>query len=277
MSHIYKRIEQLHKLNENEKMIVKYLVDNLDQIPQLSSRELARRTYTSSTAIIRFIKKLGYQSYNDFKLHIVSDLKNLKLSDNSIVSKEDILSLINKMSDIEVAVISQTKEMLSIDVLNHISVLLNQYQYIDILASDANATIAKYASHILWRTGKIVQVFLESDLQQMMSIHIPNDHIVIAISKFGTQVSILKSVDLLKKRNIPLIAITSNKDSDLAKKCQYVLYGVIEDTAYKLSDIVFYISLKYLFDLLYVMIFSQNYEDTIQLDKLHQKLYFQKM
>ena len=59
-------------LNGNEKQILQYITEYIDDVPYLSSRELARRTYTSSTAVLRMVKKLGFSNYNDFKLNISS-------------------------------------------------------------------------------------------------------------------------------------------------------------------------------------------------------------
>ena len=44
-------------LNGNEKQILQYITEYIDDVPYLSSRELARRTYTSSTAVLRMVKK----------------------------------------------------------------------------------------------------------------------------------------------------------------------------------------------------------------------------
>ena len=64
---ILDEISKNTNLNENEQQILKYITQHIDEIPTLSSRELARRTYTSSTAVLRCIKKLGFQnSVNNF-------------------------------------------------------------------------------------------------------------------------------------------------------------------------------------------------------------------
>lgn len=277
MYDIYERLKRQHKLNENEKMIVQYLLNHLDEIPYLSSRELARRTYTSSTAIIRFIKKLNYESYNDFKIHIVSDLKNMDNPNPSIMSNEDMLSLVNKISDIEITIIQKTKDMLSMNELNKIISLMNQYQYIDIIANDTNASIGEYASHLFFSVGKIVNVYHHSDKQLLLALNVPQDHIVLMISKYGKNEHMNKVAMLLRKRGIHTIALTTHMDEGLASQCQYSLYGWVEDSFDKLKDTVFYISLKYILDLMYVILFSQNYDNTIQLEKLYDSIFFKKL
>lgn len=52
-----KLIENYH-LSENDQLIATYMIEHLEDIPRLSSREFAKRTYTTATSIIRFVKKL---------------------------------------------------------------------------------------------------------------------------------------------------------------------------------------------------------------------------
>ena len=64
MSKLEKLLERLKNdksLNDNENYIIEYIIEHIDEIPHISSRELGRRTYTSSTSVIRLIKKLGFE------------------------------------------------------------------------------------------------------------------------------------------------------------------------------------------------------------------------
>ncbi|MDE6953780.1 MAG: MurR/RpiR family transcriptional regulator [Erysipelotrichales bacterium] len=273
MDTIFDRIKQANHLNDNDDVIIQYIINHLEEIPHLSSGELARRTYTSSTSIIRFIKKLKYQSYNDFKLHIVSDLKNIKNPTLSVMPNEDMLSLVNKISKIEINIIQKTKELLSMEVLTQVMAYISKHQYIDIIANDTNASIGDYASHLLWSVGKFVQVYHHSDKQLYVGLNTPQDHVVIFISKKGNNAHLKKIAKILKVRGVKTILLTSNLDEGLAQYCDYCLYGLMEQTSAQLRDSVFYMSIKYILDLIYVILFSQNYENTIQLEQIYKDIY----
>lgn len=73
-------LEKLYVQNnftEREKMISNYIIENSEEVVNMSSRQLAKNTFTNSTTIVRFIKKLGYHSYNDFKINFLY-LLNIK-------------------------------------------------------------------------------------------------------------------------------------------------------------------------------------------------------
>ena len=108
------------------------------------------------------VRKLGYENYNDFKLHIVSDLKSLNNEDLS-VSNEDMLSLMNKISTISAKSIQQFKDTMPVERLNKVVEMLKSTKYIDIIANDFNQSLAEYASHFLCALGKIVNVYDENN------------------------------------------------------------------------------------------------------------------
>ena len=65
---------------EREQKICEYILEHCEQVSRMSSRELGRQTFTSSTVIIRFCRKLGYESYNDFKVNLISAMKSTRAS-----------------------------------------------------------------------------------------------------------------------------------------------------------------------------------------------------
>lgn len=70
MSLILEKIAQDYRLNDNDLYLAQYIIDHSDEVIHLSTHQLAKNTYTSATAVVRFVKKLGFVSYNDFKIHI---------------------------------------------------------------------------------------------------------------------------------------------------------------------------------------------------------------
>lgn len=277
MLEILEKIQKNPHLSENDRMIAEYMIEHLEEIPQLSSREFAKRTYTSATSIVRFVKKLGYQNYNDFKYHIISALKNIHLEDYTIVSNEDILLTINKISQFEKDSIDYTKEKLSVTQFQEIIQLFTETKFIDIIANDANARIAQYASHLLMSVGKIVNIYHEVDMQVQLALNVPSDHIVMIISKHSLNKRLLKLAGLLKKRHIMTIAFTTREDNELAIQCPYQLIAPFHESDARMKDLDFFTSSKYLFDLIYAILLSKTYEKSLKLAKLYDEIFFEKL
>lgn len=209
---ILDEISKNTNLNENEQQILKYIMQHIDEIPTLSSRELARRTYTSSTAVLRCIKKLGFQNYNDFKLNINSYLKNYTTEETKVSENDEFLDLMNKMTALNEQIIQQTKENLSIDTIQKVIHKIDQAKYIDIIANNENAAVAEYASWNLCKLGKIVTVYDKDSKQIFLGMNATKEHAVIVITKYGENLNILRMMKVLKKRKIPVISMTEQSD-----------------------------------------------------------------
>lgn len=269
---LLERLKNDKLLNDNENYIIEYIIEHIDEIPHISSRELGRRTYTSSTSVIRLIKKLGFENYNDFKLNIVSYLKNIDMKDATITENENMLSLMNKLADINTAVVQQMKERLSVEDINRIVSYISGVQYIDIIATDMNHSICEYFCHLLWTMGKNVNVYHESDKQLYLGLNVPHDHVVIVVSRKAQDTYILKVLKTLKKRNIKTIILTVNKDGSLKNLCTQCLSCFVSTDSKKIRDIVFYTSLKYVFDLIYVSMFSNDFHHTTKLEDIYNSI-----
>lgn len=261
------------KLNDSEEIIWQYIINHIEDISKISSRELARLTYTHPTTILRFVKKLGFVNYNDFKIHIAINLKNLNTNQFIISKDEELLSLQNKIASLNINVINKMRTLLNVDELKLIYQLLNKHQYIDFIATELNEKIALYASHMFFSEGKICQVYKEKTQQLFYAKNVKKDHIVFLIGKTGKNEQTIEIAKELRKRGIITIAITSYKNG-LSKICDYSLLALYSQDFNELGDMIFSTSVKYIFDVLYAMLFSQSYEDILSLNEDYLKQFY---
>lgn len=56
----------LQELNANERKLFDYVVHNIRQMADRSIRQMAQDNYVSTTTVIRFVKKLGFDGYREF-------------------------------------------------------------------------------------------------------------------------------------------------------------------------------------------------------------------
>ena len=60
-----------HKLNDSEKQIVQYVLNNPRDCSKLSLAKLAKKLYVSESAISGLCKKLGLSGYSELKFDLV--------------------------------------------------------------------------------------------------------------------------------------------------------------------------------------------------------------
>ncbi|MCI1664794.1 MAG: MurR/RpiR family transcriptional regulator [Atopobiaceae bacterium] len=273
----FDRLRSSRELSENDRAIAGYVLDHPEETSRISSRELARRTYTSATAVLRFCKRLGFDNYNEFKVNIVSDLKRADLGDTSITEGDNAVSICNKMAALTEHVISETKRIVSPEALQEIASLLGEVSYVDIVARDLNATVAGTATHLFAREGKLATVLSEMDKIVYCSLSMPAGHVVFLISRTGTDTTLVEAAKNLRERGIATVAMVANASSPLATTCDYVLEVFYYNEFERFGDIIFATAVTYLFDVLCAMLYSADSTEIGQLNRIYDQIYFSRL
>lgn len=138
MSKLLKKMQNREILSSTEIIVADYLIENYRDLPNLSTRELAKRTFTSSAAIVRFCQKLGFEGYTDFKLSFMAEM--LKHGDEvqaQLISEQDnINSIMDKVREININAINEAYNLLNPALLSRVVKLFNNADYIDFYAID---------------------------------------------------------------------------------------------------------------------------------------------
>ena len=274
MNAILKTLTEDYHLTENEQCIIDYIIKHIDDISALSIRQLASLTYTSTSSIMRISRKLGYQHYHDFKYAIASKIKSYTLDNNELISDDNLVTIVNKLSAIEKNAVNDVNSVLTMTLLNNILSLLEQYQYIDIYAMSANARIAEYAAHLLSTVGKFVQVYHDVDLMLNHSLNMKNDHAVFIVSKYSKNTHQIEAAKTLQKRGIPFVSITSKSETAISQYATYSIRLPFNTASIRVNETYFYTAVKYVFDLLYSILFVFQYDDALNNEELYSKLFW---
>ncbi|WP_300080036.1 hypothetical protein [uncultured Thomasclavelia sp.] len=72
---LLKKLELANHFSSSEKSIASYILNNTEEILNLSTIELAKKTYTSPATIVRLCQKLDFKGYNDFKIALSANLQ----------------------------------------------------------------------------------------------------------------------------------------------------------------------------------------------------------
>lgn len=273
----FKQLRTTKHLSENERVVVGYVLDHPDEVAHMSSRELARRTYTSGSTVLRLCKKLGYESYGDFRAGIVSELKRVNIDNADIGRDDSAVEVLGKISGLTERVVEETKRQVSPAELDAIVAVMAPATSIDIVASDMNAAVARYASHNFCLLGKQTTVYENMDKTIFLAMVCPKDHVVVLVSKSGIDRTVVEAARMLRERGVPTVAMTANVNSPLAGLCDHVLEVFYFNEFQRFGEIVFGTASKYLFDVLFSMLFVRDYDRVRALNDAYSRLYFERL
>ena len=270
-------LKQMNKLTSTEQGIVNYILTYPEELEKISSRQLAELTYTSPATVVRICQKLGFSGYSEFKIKYLQEVNQTPRMDqinrtNPITSEDSLHRIVNKVAALEITAIEQTKKGIDLDQLNRVSELLNQATCIDFYAFDNNLHLAKNAcSHFLY-AGKQAVIHDSSNAQFMQAFASVEGHVAIIISRTGENPMLYRIATILCEKKIPLLVLTESRHSSLAKISTEHLYLYNVHRFTDMGTILFQTSVQYLFDLLFAILFSRNFENSVKQNEMYEEI-----
>ncbi|EJD6353526.1 MurR/RpiR family transcriptional regulator, partial [Proteus mirabilis] len=84
-------LKNYDNLTVSEKKVLKYLTDNIADIPYLNINDLVAKTFVSKTVIINLSQKLGFSGFKELKFQInnyILSRNKIEKSDHSSYKKQ---------------------------------------------------------------------------------------------------------------------------------------------------------------------------------------------
>lgn len=251
-------------LTKNEQIIADYIIEHKYQLKNLSTRDIALATYTSSAGVIRLAKKLSYSGFNELKEDYLSELDYINQHFKEIdanfpfTANQSIMDIAEIMSTLMQETARDTLHLIKHDPLMKATRILQQSSTIYFYAKSGNSLLAQNFKLKMIRIGKKVEV---DDLDTpYSSLLITQNDCAIIISYSGQTPSLIKIAKNLKNKKIPVIVITSIGENTLSESADCVLQMTTREKMYsKISNFTTEYSLELLLNILYSCFFKTNY------------------
>lgn len=214
--------EKYDKLSKTQKRIANYIIENPESACFLSVRDLAKKLQTTEVTVFKFIKNIGYTSYNDFKKDLQTQIQNW-ISPNERIKQavynfdpED--SLYDNMIKAEIDSLKTTYSSNSQVTMDEAVELLAGADRIYVIGNEISEPTAKFCSYRLSQLGKVAE-FLDVNVQRSVVDCLAgiNENVLFIIVSFPIySVKTLALVDYLTQKGMKYIAISDRHSSDIA-------------------------------------------------------------
>lgn len=253
MSVIIRRLKETKHLSASEQVIAQYILDHPECILKSSAKELANQCYTSSPTIIRFVRKLGFMGYPEFRYQYIEEY-------NSIPKMNEEITLASSLNDV-LALLPKRYEMIaknSADRINtkEFSFIVSEFRKsntIDFYATGINMGIAQAACVRFNNLGYHAQVQLginkhyiyqQSDQQKEKTLSF-------IISHTGTNESVIEVAHFLKNQNMKMVHL-GRANNTLYNLADYHILWDNDRYDSRYDNLSYPISLMFILDTLYL-------------------------
>lgn len=258
-----KRIELCDSMTPLESEIASYILNNKDAITKLKIQELADILFISKSAIHRFVKKIGFNGFNDLKVSIAKENADL-LENNSYINvnypfqaKDNPRQIAFKLLELYEKAIKDTFEDVDLDQIKAVSQLIDSADVIDIYTHAHNSNIAENFQDKMLTIGRSVNCPSSFYNQRLTVLASDQKHVAIILSYSGKATFILPIVKKLYEKGVKVIQIGKAGSNYYS---QYVTYHLSisdsENNRDRMSQFSSHIAMQYIMDVLYGCIYN---------------------
>jgi RpiR family murPQ operon transcriptional repressor len=264
------KMRNVKDLSPSERHVVDYIFDNLYDVVNVGIVDLSQKAFTSTSTIKRLCKKLGIDSYIDFRLQLSMDLKSyLKESiikgANIPIKKHDLISdIIYKVSNFNAKSIIDSRDINDAKTVEEVVELMASAGKIDFYGVGPSNLVAKDAALKCLRLGVEASAY-DNELEMFINAKGTKENtIAFLISYTGETDTILKLAEDLMMKNIPTISLTGLSDNSLIKVSKINLFVDASEPADRLGAMYSRTSTLNVIDILFTAFINTDYEHYIK-------------
>ena len=243
-----------------KKIIEGILGTSPDEIIYLSITDLASKLKVAEATLVRFCKKMGYNGFQDFKLHLSQEAGMLNRNDVDCTAKRIALQMVDA--------INETSRSINYRECLNIADLLIKSEKICAFGVGNSAITAMEISNVLARIGIMVTFTADTHLQAMITSNMTEKDTIILISVSGSTKDIIDVAEIAKKNGVKIIVITCYDHSPLAKSADHILLSTRREAAYEGGSVSTIVSISYIINVLYDAVYEKlgndGYEYTMR-------------
>lgn len=260
-----KRIELCDSMTPLESEIASYILNNKDAVTKLKIQELADILFISKSAIHRFVKKIGFNGFNDLKVSIAKENADL-LENNSYINvnypfqaKDNPRQIAFKLLELYEKAIKDTFGYVDLDQIKAVSQLIDSADVIDVYTHAHNSNIAENFQDKMLTIGRSVNCPSSFYNQRLTVLASDQKHVAIILSYSGKATFILPIVKKLYEKGVKVIQIGKAGSNYYS---QYVTYHLSisdsENNRDRMSQFSSHIAMQYIMDVLYGCIYNEK-------------------
>ncbi|WP_370223913.1 MurR/RpiR family transcriptional regulator [Cytobacillus sp.] len=253
----------MEKFTSSESDLAKYIIENPDEISQLSISQIAKKIHISPATITRFCQKISFSGFNEFKheLKRYIDLRN-KPTISSDIKEIDYFSNLyqNHLEIIE----TTFRKMTYLDIQQAVS-LLTDAKKVHVYGIGNSGIAAQEFKWKFFRIGIQVESITDPHQAVMDAALSSGGSLVLGISVSGKTKEVIDAVKIAKQQGASVLAITSDKTSELSQLADLSLLVMSKSSMHMGQNISPTLPLFLLFDLLYTELVAKDYINRVQI------------
>ena len=231
---------RLDELRPSERRIAESLLADPGAFATRSVAEIAEEDSTSTTTVVRFTRKIGYDRFKDFRHDLTEEnlrerlaLAGTNVQSPDIVAGDSRDDIVAKVAANESLSIADTAQALDTAALTRAVAAVAGARRVDIFGVGASSIVAVDLQRKLSRIGRVALEWPDPHAAWTAAAILDEQAVAVAISHSGATADTVDYLRLAARSGATTIAITNHAESTLATSADIVLQTSARETAFR--------------------------------------------
>ena len=246
-------------LSSSQKVVADYVLNHSNEVMLNTLNELAYACGVSETTVLRFLRKINFNSYQIFKIslsqELSKDIPNIVYEDVGVGdSPEQVMS---KIISSTISSLNDSVEVIDPNIIQKFVEKIINAKKILIIGVGASASIATDMYHKMIKLGLNIVYSNDPHLINILSMNLTEEDFMIVFSHSGESREVLDGASIARAQKCEIGAITSYSKSTLANNVEYVICSSSLETKFRSDAMTSRIIQMVIIDIIYVSIVAK--------------------
>ena len=249
-------------LTDTEKKIADTVFSSPEDAVKMTVKELAERSGTVPSAVVRFCKSIGATGFSDFKICLSAELGG-KVSATGMLpvgEGDDPQQVFRKVFASGINTLEDTLSLIDFSQAEAIVQLLQQATRVVFFGVGTSSVIATDAQYRFAQLGIATSACTDILFMNVAAANLKAGDIAVCISHSGNTKATVDALQRAKKAGATTVAVSSFAHSRLAKESDYRLIAFSDDKNYPVEAVSARIAHICILDAVMMSFASKNYE-----------------
>ncbi|HJU70419.1 MAG TPA: SIS domain-containing protein [Paucimonas sp.] len=199
----------LDSLSKSERKVALTVLKNPDLAVAENITALAKNAQVSEPTVVRFCRAIGYDGWHEFKLKLAQGLALALPGADESPSQDDLAAdLVSKICSRSINTLLDLRNNLKPEPIQRALDVLTHSNKIEFYGQGTSGIVAADAQHKFFRSGVPTVAYSDPHIHSISASLLNKGDTVVAISQRGNSAAILRSVQLARKTEADVIALT---------------------------------------------------------------------
>ncbi|MCC8024984.1 MAG: MurR/RpiR family transcriptional regulator [Clostridium sp.] len=246
--------QNLSKLTHNDKVIAEYIGKNLQDQKGFTSYDISNNLKVSQASVIRFSKKLGYDTFQD----LVADIQMDEEWEKEINPKESTIETFEKIKYSYNYGLDEVLKHNTVETFEQAVAALDQADSIYCYGAQTSGALTEVFTNRLLEIGKKAFNIKDTLTAQSILRNLGREDVLFVISATGETKMTLKLVKTAADLGIKVISVTGSQENTISKLSTYSLRSSVYRIYTNMFSIINRCTQLYLLDCLFISIYKKN-------------------